>query len=102
MVFATPTKTKKFKHIAKFPNVSLLIDNRTEFPDNLNKIAALTANGTAKQLKTDLYRNMLLKKHPNLEKFVSAPDSTLIVVNNLKYSYVTNFQQVFEWIPDKQ
>ncbi len=104
LIFATPVETRKFEQISKSPNVSLLIDNRSNGIDDLNKLAALSISGDANEVKipdeVEKYKTILLKRHPYLEKFLFAVSTTLILVNNIKYSYVTKFQEVKELSPD--
>jgi nitroimidazol reductase NimA-like FMN-containing flavoprotein (pyridoxamine 5'-phosphate oxidase superfamily) len=103
IVFATPVNTKKFELISNCENVSILVDNRSENIDELNKISAITVTGKAHTVETqeeiEKYRSLILEKHPYLENFVLAESSALIMIEVEKYFHVSNFQEVQEWKP---
>lgn len=100
IVFATPVKTKKYDYISDNTSVALLIDNRSQSTSNLNDLIALNATGLGKILKDDQeikeWSQLLILKHPNLEDFIKANTSALILVEVEKYNYVTSFQKINE------
>ena len=72
--FATPRATRKFRLLSECDHVALLIDNRSEFPDELMKVEAVTATGRAALLEQgedfDRWANLLSARHPYLARFV--------------------------------
>jgi len=104
LVFATPINSGKFELIAMDENVSILVDDRTLQQDNINQISALTIRGKGKILTDKIERlkwtELLTEKHPNLETFVIAPTSAIILVEVIKYHYVKKFQEVWDWDPN--
>lgn len=101
LVFATLINTKKFKYIAGNSAVSLLIDNRCLNTNNINDVVAITINGNAKILeeKNDikLWQRKLLSKHNNLSDFVNEKTCKIVLVDIIKYKYVSNFQGSLEY-----
>jgi heme iron utilization protein len=86
-------------------NVSLLIDNRAQQPDSLNKISAVTITGKARILsdkdEMEKWSGLYLEKHPYLNGFVKSPSTAMVLVEVLRYFYVSRFQEVFEWSPSQ-
>ncbi len=104
LVFATPINSGKFDLIAMEENVSILVDDRTLQQDNINQISALTIRGKGKILKDEterfMWNELLTEKHPNLDAFVKAPTTAVILVEVVKYHYVKKFQEVWDWDPN--
>lgn len=97
LYFATTRSTRKFANLAKNPEVSLMIDNRSNAAADFREAVAVTVLGTAtvvpeeeKSALTDLY----LAKHPYLDEFVTAPSCALIRVAVRTYLMVSRFQDV--------
>ncbi len=102
LVFATPIQTRKYSQIIKNNRVSLLIDNRSQQPESINLIRAITVTGKARPLEkeeVEQWSRLLLDKHSYLTKFVESPTSSLILVWAVRYFYVRRFQEVYQWIP---
>ncbi len=102
LVFATPTQTRKYSQIIKNNRVSLLIDNRSQQPESINLIRAITVTGKARPLEkeeVEQWSRLLLDKHSYLAKFFKSPTSSLILVRAVRYFYVRRFQEVYQWIP---
>ena len=80
LVFATPVDTRKFNLIIKSDRVSILVDNRSNNPESLNQISAVTITGKASILKdndeSQKCSQLLIKSHPYLEGFVKAPTTS--------------------------
>jgi nitroimidazol reductase NimA-like FMN-containing flavoprotein (pyridoxamine 5'-phosphate oxidase superfamily) len=97
IVFATPKATRKFHNLSAHPEVSLLVDNRSNDAVDIYNVTAVTVSGTAEALagagREDMLR-LYLKKHPYMEEFVRSPNSALVRVNVRKYDVVTDFQNV--------
>jgi len=99
IIFATKRATNKYSNILSNNNVSMLIDNRTNRDSDFRNAVAVTATGTAEEVKekeSESLRNLYLIKHHNLEKFVHSPDSALFRVKVKRYYVVRNFQEVIE------
>lgn len=103
IVFATPIETKKFEMIEENENVSILIDNRSDNENNINDIIAISSLGKARILKEKeeikKWSKVLIDKHNYLDEFINAETSSIVLVEILKYYYVSSFQEVIEWSP---
>lgn len=103
IVFATPVQTRKFNLLTHNEKVSVLIDNRSNQPDSINRISALTAIGSVTVLnqESDIkkWSNVLINKHPYLDKFINASSTAIVLIKVSKYFYVRRFQEVVEWTP---
>jgi nitroimidazol reductase NimA-like FMN-containing flavoprotein (pyridoxamine 5'-phosphate oxidase superfamily) len=100
IVFATSRNTHKYENLKQSPQISLLIDSRSNQAKDITDAQALTVLGTASDLDDDLYENyreLYLKKHPNLKNFINESDCALIKVKVSKYILVNNFQNVLEY-----
>ena len=99
IIFATPVYTRKTSNIEVCDKVSILIDNRKNRPSDFHEGVAVTALGTAEEIKADeleKFRALYLEKHPYMEDFVSSPTSTLYRIEVATYIVVTEFQKVME------
>jgi len=99
IIFATKRATNKYSNLLSNSNVSMLIDNRTNQDSDFRNAVAVTAVGTAEEVRDsqiDELRSLYLIKHHNLEKFVHSPDSALFKIKVKRYYVVRNFQQVME------
>ena len=103
LVFSTPVQTRKYSQIIKNNRVSLLIDNRSQQPDSINLIRAITVTGQARPLEkeeeVEQWSRLLLDKHSYLTRFVKSNTSSLILIRVVRYFYVRRFQEVYQWIP---
>ena len=103
IVFATPINTGKFKLIAAEENIAVLVDDRSSHKDSINEISALTIIGKGKILddENEIYKwaKLLTEKHPNLNTFVKAQSTAIVLVDVEKYLYVKKFQEMREWDP---
>lgn len=100
--FAAGRDTRKFADIAAEPRVSLLIDNRTDFPAALSGAAALTITGRAAEADTetgDRIRALLMGRDPRLADFLADPGAAIIRVTAERYILVQGIDRVREWIP---
>ncbi len=87
LIFFTNRSTRKYKNIQESDSVSLLIDNRSNRPSDINQTVAITVIGSACE---ELYersslQEVFLSRHPKLKKFVNDPNSALIRVNIHEY-----------------
>ncbi len=103
LVFSTPSQTRKYSLINKNKKVSLLLDNRSQQPESINLIRAVTITGKARPLEdpkqVDHWSRLLIKRHSYLDKFINSPTSSLILVDIIRIFYVRRFQEVYQWIP---
>lgn len=103
IVFATPINTGKFDLIAGDENVAILVDDRSQQQDSINQISALTITGKAKILQDNneitSWAGLLTKKYPNLTAFVKAPTTAIILVEVVRFLYVSKFQEVWDYDP---
>jgi nitroimidazol reductase NimA-like FMN-containing flavoprotein (pyridoxamine 5'-phosphate oxidase superfamily) len=100
--FATTRATRKFANLTVEPQVSLLMDNRSNQETDFGEASAVTVLGSAEEVlgpERDKYLQLYLKKHPYLEDFITAPTCALIRVKVEKYIMVTQFQEVREIYP---
>ena len=101
--FATPKATRKFRLLSECDHVALLIDNRSEFPDELMRVEAVTATGRAALLEQgedfDRWASLLSERHPYLARFVRSSSCGLFRVEIVRYLHVCRFQEVRQWIP---
>ncbi len=103
LVFSTPSQTRKYHLINKNKKISLLIDNRSQQPESINLIRAITITGSARPLtdpeEIDRWAGFLIKRHHYLDKFIKSPSSSLILVDIIRFFYVRRFQEVYQWVP---
>ena len=103
LIFSTTRKTRKYKNILSSRHVSLLIDNRSSGNKALMETEAITILGLARPLRKGTSREecakIFLAKHPNFDKFIKAPTTTLISVEISCCIHVGKFQVVSVWEP---
>ena len=91
ILFATMRHTRKYRNILKHPNVSILIDNRTNHAGDFKNAVALTVAGKTVRVKKSLktkYRRLFLKRFPRLKRFIHDPDTSIIPLRVDKYIFV--------------
>ncbi|MBT8489230.1 MAG: pyridoxamine 5'-phosphate oxidase family protein [Gemmatimonadetes bacterium] len=102
-VFATPVATRKYKLLSEHEGVALVVDNRPDFPHDTMRVAAITATGAAREVRSEAERRrwatLLVQRHPSLEAFVAAESCALFKIEFARYLFVTRFQEVEQWIP---
>lgn len=82
---ATRKETNKYKYLVENPQVSLLIDTRSEKgPEQRAEVQALTVAGTctpiAEPAQADLIRRQIVAHHPHLKALAEHPDAAIIGV----------------------
>jgi nitroimidazol reductase NimA-like FMN-containing flavoprotein (pyridoxamine 5'-phosphate oxidase superfamily) len=87
LVFVTGRNTRKYANIQQNPNVSILIDNRTNQPSDVAGAVAVTAIGTAREEREgrNAWRDLFLARHPQLERFIDASDNAIMLVTVREY-----------------
>jgi heme iron utilization protein len=100
--FPTLRQTQKYANILHETRISILLDTRERAASDPGNAYALTVMGTACEIDatklSDARREFLLR-HPNLEDFLSQPQTALIAVTPIKIILVRRFQEVqnFDW-----
>ncbi len=100
LYFATPRSTRKWHNLKNNPQVSLLIDNRSNQVIDFSRAAAATVVGEAGELSgaaRDAGEDLYLAKHPHLKDFITSPDCALFGVSVSRIFLVTHFQEVVEF-----
>ena len=93
--FATPENTRKTANLRADDRVALLVDNRSNRPEDCQTGAAVTFLGRAEMLAPRTRPqavSLFLDKHPNLKHFVDASDTVLVSVHVERCRLVENFQ----------
>ena len=101
-VFATGRATRKYSLLTACDRVALVVDSRPSHPEELMKVAALTATGRARELpdqERGPWEARLIARHPQLKPFVVSPSTAVFTVDIVRYLYVTRFQEVHQWVP---
>ncbi len=97
--FATSRKTHKYRNLKQNPNVSLLLDSRTNTTEDFKQAVVATAVGQAAEIDAhdaEQVRLIHVKRHPPLETFVLEPECAFFQVAVQKYIVVNSFQNVTE------
>lgn len=99
LFFATSRTTRKWQNLSSNPQVSLLIDNRSNQVADFSKAAAATILGTAKEMigmDREEGEKLYVVKHPHLTDFLAAPGCALFKVTIEQIYLVTHFQEVMQ------
>jgi heme iron utilization protein len=101
VIFATPKATRKYRNMMRQRFVSILIDNRSQTPEDLSHAEAVTLLGTARPVRTGSkkaeYSKIFSDRHPQLASFIGEPDTALVAVVVEEAIHVTQFQNVAVW-----
>jgi nitroimidazol reductase NimA-like FMN-containing flavoprotein (pyridoxamine 5'-phosphate oxidase superfamily) len=101
--FSTPVKTRKYKLLSECPQVALVIDSRCQHQDDLTQVDAVTITGTASLIQSgadfDLGIALLKNRHPYLINLLESAFTALFRIEEVRYFYVTRFQEASQWIP---
>ncbi len=104
LYFTTPTATRKYMLLCKCANVSMVIDSRSQHPDNMKAVEAVTITGKAHEIKDgDEYRRgliMLKERHPYMTEFLEFTSTALFQIDVIRYLHVARFQEVAQWSPE--
>lgn len=99
ILFITRRETRKYANLLSNNNVSVLIDSRTNNDSDLRNAIAVTAVGTADEVKgshKEALLQLYMVKHHDLGKFAYSAESALFRIKVKKYYIVRNFQDVME------
>jgi heme iron utilization protein len=93
IVFFTKRETQKYKNILENNRVSLMIDSRTNQPDDVNRAVAIAVIGLARESDrpSSGLISMFLKKHPHLSHFLEQDDAALMVIS-VSECFAADFQ----------
>jgi len=100
LFFATSRATRKWHNLSSNPEVSLLLDNRSNHVADFSKAAAATILGMAQELTgvdREAGQKIYLGKHPHLADFLAAPGCALFQVTIEQIYLVTHFQEVMKF-----
>ena len=96
ILFATSRNTQKYRNIQDNKKVAILIDSRRNEPSDLTGALAITALGSAHEVKKDR-KDILLQnyidRHPTLEEFLLRPETAIISVKITDY-IISRFDRV--------
>jgi heme iron utilization protein len=101
VIFATAKATRKYRNIMGERSVSILIDNRSQTPEDLSQAEAVTLVGSARPVRAGArkkeYSEVLTVKHPRLADFIDKPGTALIAVAIEQAVHVMRFQDISVW-----
>ena len=100
LFFVTSRNTRKYANITTNAQVSLLVHNSGNQPEDFERASAVTAIGTAAPVSPDMLdgaRRIYLAKHPNLKDFIADSHSELVDIRVKSYILVEHFQLVTEY-----
>ena len=101
--FTTSISTRKYRLLNECDRVALTIDSRSQHPEDMTKIEAITVTGKAiRLLSGERYETgleLLKKRHIYLHHFFEAESTSLFRIDVIRYFHVTRFQEVSQWIP---
>jgi uncharacterized protein YhbP (UPF0306 family) len=102
-VFSTPKPTRKFRLLSQCENIALVVDNRSQYPEDMMKVEGITVTGRATELEPgpvyDSCARLLLERHPYMKQFVAASSTALFRIEIKRYIHVGRFQEVRQWTP---
>jgi uncharacterized protein YhbP (UPF0306 family) len=102
-VFSTPKPTRKFRLLSECEKIALVVDNRSQFPENLMNVEGVTVTGRATELEPgslyDECAELLLGRHPYMKSFLAASSTALFRIEVKRYIHVGRFQEVRQWTP---
>jgi uncharacterized protein YhbP (UPF0306 family) len=102
LVFVTPDTTRKYENMISNPKITLFVDDRSLFLGDLRDIWGIEARGCFRlpeESEKDGYRNLFLRKYPDLTEFADAGSSAWCLLEVESYDVVRKFQNVFKFTP---
>jgi nitroimidazol reductase NimA-like FMN-containing flavoprotein (pyridoxamine 5'-phosphate oxidase superfamily) len=97
LFFVTPQKSTKYANIAQNPNVSLLIDSRTQSGADPQAGMAVTALGSVVQdagQDIEALKGIHAARHEQFKDFIYSPDCALVQVRVQRYILVNRLRDV--------
>jgi len=99
LILATERATGKYANLRHNPQVSLLVDNRSNQSIDTQTALAVTIDGLAEEVsgaEREELAARLLARHPQLEPFVHSPTCALFRVRVQRYELVRGLYDVCE------
>jgi nitroimidazol reductase NimA-like FMN-containing flavoprotein (pyridoxamine 5'-phosphate oxidase superfamily) len=99
IVLATDRYTRKYANLMVEPRVALLMDNRSNSPQDTQEAVAVTALGEASEAtagERKQFLSLFVGKHPQLQAFATSSSCALIAVRVISYVVVQHFGEVRE------
>ena len=99
LLFATERSTRKYENLMQTPQVSMVIDNRSNKECDFYEAMAVTVTGKVREVigpERGHYETLYIKKHPRLLDFTQSPSCALLKITVETYYIVRQFQQVDE------
>jgi heme iron utilization protein len=97
LLFITSSSTSKFANIVDHPQVSMLVDNRSNQAGDVRAAIAVTVVGKACEQRGEERGDLLelfLRKHPNLLAFAHESSTALVEISVSRYILVSSFEEV--------
>ncbi len=97
LIIATKRNTQKFKNLQTNPQVSFLVDNRTNTPSDYQHATAISAIGKVVELEGEHYdiaKDMFLERLPQLRSFMHGENCTLMAISVDHYFLVSQFHDL--------
>jgi len=99
LILATERATAKYTNLRGNPQVSLLVDNRTNLSADTQTALALTIDGLAEEVmgpEREQLAERFVARHPQLASFVHSPTCALFRVRVERYELVLGLYDVRE------
>lgn len=99
IILATDRYTRKYANLMVDPRVALLVDNRSNTPEDTRDTVAVTVLGEAGEVRPEAREKCLalfVARHPQLQTFATSPTCALIAVQVATYVVVQHFEEVRE------
>ena len=97
LVMVTPRHTRKYQFLKENQKVSFFVDNRSNRMVDTEEVYGIEARGRVSEIdKTDtlVYRDLYLRKFPQMDDFFRSPASACIKISVDSYNIVHHFQDV--------
>lgn len=94
IIFATLRNTRKYANMSSNPEISIIVDNRTNTARDLIDGTAITITGHAEELgfsEWDEYSKIYLLKLPHMKEFIETKNCALLRLAVKDYYISSNF-----------
>ncbi len=87
LVFVTDRNTTKYRNMQENDNIALLVDNRSNRPEDIQSSIAVTALGAVSEAGDDYpaLKAVFLERHPYLADFVNRSGAGLMALKVAEY-----------------
>jgi nitroimidazol reductase NimA-like FMN-containing flavoprotein (pyridoxamine 5'-phosphate oxidase superfamily) len=99
LLFVTGRSTRKWANLTEDARASMLVDSRSNRPQDFADAAAVTALGVVEEVTDDEreeFTRVFLGRHPYLTEFSRSPSCVMLRLRVHRYMLVTRFQHVVE------